>query len=163
MPVSCGHRLGFKERDTEFVHLYLANNQHNRLTHLYAGGLFVLRRQSMTKVRILTTCSHCGGKAYLPINEAIDTKGEPYTQYQPCPMCEGSGMASKWISLQEFAILLAQTQCPHQHTSYKGSLRFSAGNVWDDLCEVCNDCSAVLDRQTIGDYIHDPETIHITK
>jgi hypothetical protein len=70
-------------------------------------------------------------------------------------------MAPKWISLQEFVALLSQVQCPHQHTSYKGSLQFSFGDVIDDITEVCADCGAILDRQTLGDYIHDPETIPI--
>jgi RecJ-like exonuclease len=117
----------------------------------------------MTKVRILTTCSHCGGKAYLPISETIDAKGKPYIQHQPCPMCEGSGMAPKWISMQEFIALLSQAQCPHQHTSYKGSLHFCAGDLLDNITEVCDGCGAILERQTLGDYIHDPETIPINR
>jgi len=117
----------------------------------------------MTKVQILAACSHCGGKAYLPIGEAEDHLGRKYIQHAPCPMCDGSGTAPKWISLQEFATLLAQAQCPHQHTSFRGGLHFSAGDAWDDISEVCNDCGAVLDRQTLGDYIHDPETISNTR
>ena len=117
----------------------------------------------MTKIQILIPCSHCKGKAYLPIGEVLSAKGEPYIQHQPCPMCEGSGMAPKWISLQEFSILLTQAQCPHLHTSRNGGFHFTAGDVWDDIKEVCNDCGAILDRQTLGDYIHDPESIPINR
>ncbi len=40
-------------------------------------------------------------------------------------------------------------------------MHFSAGDVWDDLTEVCNDCGANLDRQSLGEPIHDPQTIDI--
>ena len=39
-----------------------------------------------------------------------------------------------------------QAQCPHEHTSYQGSMRFIAGDVWDDIKEVCDDCGANLDK-----------------
>ena len=39
-----------------------------------------------------------------------------------------------------------QAQCPHLHTSTWGGFHFSAGEVWDDITEVCNDCGANLDE-----------------
>jgi hypothetical protein len=39
-----------------------------------------------------------------------------------------------------------QSICPHVHTSFRGSFHFAAGEVWDDLTEVCDDCGANLDR-----------------
>ena len=99
----------------------------------------------MTKVHILIPCSHCNGSAYLPIGETISATGEPYIRHTPCPTCEGSGMAPKWVSLQEFTALLLQAQCPHRHTSYRGSLRLSQGEPWDDITEYCDDCGAKLD------------------
>lgn len=60
------------------------------------------KRQSMTKIQIPTTCLGGGGIDYLPIGEAINAKGEPHIQHQPCSMCEGGGMAPKWIILHEF-------------------------------------------------------------
>jgi hypothetical protein len=107
----------------------------------------------MTKVRILTTCSHCQGKAQLPSGEAEDYLGNRYIQHKPCPQCEGSGTQAKWISLQEFAALLPQVQCNHEHTSFQGRMRFTANGVWDEIHEVCNDCGATIDRQTLRDYI----------
>jgi hypothetical protein len=60
----------------------------------------------MIKVQILTTCQHCDGEAYLPIGEAVSFTGEAYTRYEPCPVCQGSGEQTKWVSLREFADLL---------------------------------------------------------
>jgi hypothetical protein len=61
---------------------------------------------STIKVKILTNCDYCQGKAYLPVSETVDTKGEFYTQYKPCPHCEGSGHQEKYISLVEFVRLI---------------------------------------------------------
>ena len=109
----------------------------------------------MLRVHILATCSHCNGEAYLAIGEAEDYQGHKYIRHIPCPICEGSGNEPKWIDLEDFTKLLQQAQCPHQHTSYQGNMRFSAGDVWDDIQEVCDDCGAKLDHQTAGDFIHD--------
>jgi hypothetical protein len=35
--------------------------------------------------------------------------------------------------LEDFAKLLAQAQCPLEHTSYQGSMRFSAGDTSDEI------------------------------
>ena len=99
----------------------------------------------MIKVQILDQCEHCQGQAYLPVGEGQDHRGRTYTRYAPCPMCEGSGTQPRWIPLSEFAELLQQAQCPHEHTSYQGNQHFSAGDVWDDINEVCHDCGAKLD------------------
>ena len=56
----------------------------------------------MIKIHILSTCTHCSGDAYLPSGEGEDANGHKYTRYIPCPMCEGSGNQTKWISLIEF-------------------------------------------------------------
>ena len=100
----------------------------------------------MVKVQVLTKCEHCNGEAYLPMGEAEDSQGRTYTRYVPCPMCEGSGNEPKWISLDDFAKLVVQAHCSHDHTSYQGSMHFSAGDVWDDIQEVCNECGASLDK-----------------
>ncbi len=68
----------------------------------------------MIKVRILDTCPHCNGKAYLPAGEDVDYKATP-TRHIPCPHCEGTGMAGRWVDLTEFALLLDQAKCPHEH------------------------------------------------
>ena len=60
----------------------------------------------MIKVQILTHCTYCDGEAYIPIGEAESYSGEAYMRYSPCPMCQGTGNAAKWISLQEFTDLL---------------------------------------------------------
>jgi len=100
----------------------------------------------MIKVQILTQCDHCHGQAYLPIGEGEDYHGQKYTRYAPCPECEGSGMCPKWVSLAEFARLLEQAKCPHEHTSFQGGFHFNGGDLWDDLVEKCDDCGANLDR-----------------
>jgi hypothetical protein len=56
----------------------------------------------MLKVRILSICTHCNDEAYVPMGEAMSSKGETYTRYAPCPMCEGSGAQPKWVSLANF-------------------------------------------------------------
>jgi hypothetical protein len=100
----------------------------------------------MLKVHILATCSHCNGEAYQPIGEAEDCHGHKYTRYVPCPICEGSGNESIWVNMPEFIGMLKQAQCPHEHTSFHGSVRFIAGDIWDDLEEVCDDCGESLDK-----------------
>jgi hypothetical protein len=50
--------------------------------------------------------------AYLPAGEATNLKGETYTRYAPCQMCEGIGELGKWISPTEFLEKLTQSQAP---------------------------------------------------
>ena len=100
----------------------------------------------MVKVHVLTHCEHCNGEAYLPVGVVESYAGEMYTHYLPCPECQGSGNQPRWVSLEEFATLLNQAQCPHEHASYHGGMHFSAGDVWDDIQEVCDDCGANLDK-----------------
>ena len=53
-----------------------------------------------------------------------------------------------------------QAQCPHTHTSFHGGYHFSAGDVWDDVTEICIDCGANLDELLIhSDSILDIEEI----
>lgn len=100
----------------------------------------------MIKVHILSTCTHCSGTAYLPCGEGEDTKGHKYIRHIPCPMCEGSGTQPGWVSLEDFTQFLRQAHCPHEHISMQGNIRFIAGDVWDDLTEVCDDCGVNLDK-----------------
>jgi hypothetical protein len=109
----------------------------------------------MLKVHILASCSHCNGKAYLPMGEAEDSQGHTYTRHIPCPYCEGSGNEPKWLELADFAKLMRQTVCPHEQTSFHGNMHFSNGDVWDDIHEVCDDCGAILAGRTLADYIKD--------
>jgi len=109
----------------------------------------------MLKVQVLAPCSHCNGKAYLPMGEVDDCHGHKYTRHIPCLHCEGSGNEPKWIDLADFAKLMQQAACPHEHTSFQGNMHFSPGDVWDDIHEVCDDCGANLDRLTLADYIKD--------
>lgn len=110
----------------------------------------------MLKVHILDRCPYCEGKAYLPIGEAVNWQGETYTRYAPCTMCEGSGERGKWVSLTELAEKLKKAECKHEHTAFRGSHKFSAGDVWDDIEEYCIDCGALLDRQPSTDTTDDP-------
>ena len=109
----------------------------------------------MFKVNILDTCSYCRGKAYLLVGESTNWRGEIYIRHQPCPVCEGSGNQSRWVSLTDFAEMLKRAQCKHEHIISQGGTHFSAGDVWDDTEEVCLDCGANLDRQDMGVKIHD--------
>ena len=97
------------------------------------------------KVKILSKCAYCDGQAYLPGGMDVDSKGEKYMRYLPCPTCHGSGLSGKWINLSDFKQLLEGSECPHAHVSRNGGHHFSAGEVWDDIEEVCDDCGQVLD------------------
>jgi len=97
------------------------------------------------KVHILTQCERCKGDGYLPIGQALSSNGKPYIRHEPCPLCDGSGTQPKWIDLEEFAELLKQETCPHPLTTHHGGFHFTAGEVWDDIVEVCSDCGKVLD------------------
>ncbi|NLN69413.1 MAG: hypothetical protein GX142_01300 [Chloroflexi bacterium] len=97
------------------------------------------------KVKILSKCDDCDGQAYLPSAKGTDSRGVDYQRYAPCPTCEGSGQAEKWITLHEFQALLKELQCPHEHVSQVGGFHFSAGDVWDDIQDVCDDCGQILD------------------
>jgi len=97
------------------------------------------------KVKILSKCDDCDGQAYLPSAKGIDSRGEEYQRYLPCPTCKGSGQTSKWISLSELQKLLNALECAHEHVSQIGSFHFSAGEVWDDIRDICEDCGQILD------------------
>lgn len=99
----------------------------------------------MPKIRILNTCPACNGRAYIPIGEAINTNGDFYMQCKACPTCEGSGNKPHWVTLDEFARLLQPYLCRHKNTSFVGGMHFSAGEVWDDILEVCSDCGTRLE------------------
>ena len=58
------------------------------------------------KINILTECVYCDGKAYVPVGEVEDSKGEKYTRYIPCKYCEGSGLREKFINLVDFIRLM---------------------------------------------------------
>ena len=62
------------------------------------------------KIHVLLKCEHCQGRAYLPEGETEDYMGRKYIRYKPCPRCEGSGMAAKWVALAEFRQLLEQSE-----------------------------------------------------
>ena len=98
------------------------------------------------KVRILSKCKKCDGQAYLPVREDLDFKGEKYMRYLPCSECEGTGMAGRWVDLTEFALLLDQSKCPHEHVTRTGGWHYSNGECWDDISpEICSDCGQVLE------------------
>ena len=94
----------------------------------------------MIKVQILTECAYCHGDAYLPERKDFDYQGVEYMRYRPCPKCNGSGQMTKWIELPEFMHLLQEAQCPHEHVVAQGGFHLTAGEVWDDIQEVCSDC-----------------------
>jgi DnaJ-class molecular chaperone len=97
------------------------------------------------KVKILSKCSYCDGKAYLPAGETVDTQGEKYMRYLPCPKCNGTGSTGKLINLYDFKQLLQQVECPHEHVVSNGGHHYSAGEVWDDIEKVCSDCGEVFE------------------
>jgi hypothetical protein len=100
----------------------------------------------MLKVHILVRCTHCNGQAYLPHGEVVDANGKPYIQHKPCPSFRGSAVQDRWIDLTEFAMLLHEATCPHMKSSLQGAYKFSNGEVWDDIKEICHDCGVDLDK-----------------
>ena len=60
-----------------------------------------------------------------------------------CEHCNGEAHLPKG----EAESYIKEIQCPHEHTSFNGSFHFTAGEVWDDITEVCDDCGANLDKQ----------------
>ena len=96
----------------------------------------------IVKIKILSMCLYCDGQAFLPSGIDVDSKGEKYMRFLPCPKCHGSGLSGKWINLTEFQQLL---KCPHEQVTNTGGHHFSAGEIWDDIEEVCSDCGEVLD------------------
>ena len=42
-------------------------------------------------VHVRTTCSFCGGEAYIPVRETVSCTGERCTQHYRCAYCLGSG------------------------------------------------------------------------
>jgi DnaJ-class molecular chaperone len=62
----------------------------------------------MDKIQILTTCSQCNGKAYIPTEETIFIGSWKYFRRRRCSVCQGSGMQLKWIYLSELARLLEE-------------------------------------------------------
>ena len=100
------------------------------------------------KVPIRDKCPTCEGKTCLPVGQALNNRGEPYTRYVTCATCNGIGGVTRWIDLAEFAVLLQKAACPHEHITRTGGVHFSAGEVWDDIEEVCDDCDLNLDRSS---------------
>lgn len=98
----------------------------------------------MTKVKILSECESCKGEGYFPVGKNLDAQGKSYIRYQPCPKCNGSGKAQKWVDLQTFNALLKENECPHEHVASQGSFHYENGEVWDDIHEVCCDCGEIL-------------------
>lgn len=99
----------------------------------------------MLKIPVADMCPACQGAAYLPAGEAISNAGEVYTRYAPCLTCEGSGRKTRWIGLKEFAKLLKQSACQHEHISATGGWHYSDGDVFDDIRISCTDCGADMD------------------
>ena len=71
----------------------------------------------VVKIHVLLKCEHCQGQAYLFVGEAEDYQGQKYDRYKPCPRCEGSGMAAKWVALAEVRQLLEQSESQHEYVS----------------------------------------------
>ena len=93
----------------------------------------------MLKVHILDRCPYCNGEGMVFAGKDTYYDGRQFDRYRPCAMCHGSGEYPKWISLTDLRELL-EIECPHEHVSTNGSTRFSAGDVWDDIETVCDDC-----------------------
>ena len=60
----------------------------------------------MEKIPILTTCQACNGRAYVPVGEEVNLTGAKYIRHRPCFACQGSGKQTRWINVQEYAMLL---------------------------------------------------------
>ena len=60
----------------------------------------------MEKIQMLTTCQACNGRASVPVREEVSLTGAKYIRHRPCFACQGSGKQTRWIDVQEFAMLL---------------------------------------------------------
>ena len=60
-----------------------------------------------------------------------------------CEHCNGEAHLPKG----EAESYIKEILCSHEHTSFQGGFHFTAGDVWDDITEVCDDCGANLDKQ----------------
>ena len=58
------------------------------------------------KVQVLATYEDCDGEAYVFDRLDTDAGGKPYKRYKPCVGCNGTGKATQWISLSDFADLV---------------------------------------------------------
>ena len=101
----------------------------------------------MVKIKILDKCTHCNDAAQLPCGEEEDNRGERYTLYRRCPVYNGSGNEGHYIGLVELSVLLEEVRCQHENTSYRVGYHLNGDDIWDDLEEVCDDCSFNLDSQ----------------
>jgi len=61
----------------------------------------------MDKILILTKCQACSGQAYVPTGEEIiSMSGHKYIRHKRCPDCNGSGLKTHWVPLDELARML---------------------------------------------------------
>ena len=97
------------------------------------------------KIQIFIRCNHCDNGVNSLDPEDTYASSDHRKLQTPCPLCRGSGGRTRWISLEQLAILLHACQCPHEHTSFQGGFHFTEGDVWDDIVEVCDDCGARLE------------------
>jgi hypothetical protein len=58
------------------------------------GGIFYFKETNMIKVQILILCEHCEGDAYVPVDEATSSTGEPYINHIPSLTTKNLG----WLS-----------------------------------------------------------------
>jgi hypothetical protein len=95
------HLTGHEQRNIAgFYTRHIPNENDNTNT-----GAKVMATSTI-KVKILTDCEFCEGKAYIPEGEEVDSFGGIYTKYIPCKHCEGSGLMSKYINLVDFIRLM---------------------------------------------------------
>jgi DnaJ-class molecular chaperone len=66
------------------------------------------------KILILTTCQACSGQAYVPVSEETTCNGVKYILHRRCFSCQGSGKQTRWIDIQEFAIMLRASAVEEQ-------------------------------------------------
>jgi len=60
----------------------------------------------MDKIQILTTCQACSGKAYVPVGEEVSPTGVKFIFHRRCIACNGSGLKTHWVPLDELARML---------------------------------------------------------
>ena len=86
-----------------------------------------------TQVHIKTRCNYCEGKAYLPYGEQNSGNEEFLPRYLPCPICQGTGLESKWISLTQLRILIdAIDPMESDYSSWEDNAPISQ---YQDSCE----------------------------
>ena len=92
------------------------------------------------------TCQRCKKSS----EEISKMMGSPFNQCdfcsQLCADCHKKEKPKQDTLPADKAAPEPVKACQHLHTYHTGGFHFSAGDVWDDIEEVCIDCGEVLSK-----------------